>query len=73
MSWPRAILTDSGGFQVFSLDGLRKVTEEGVLFRSHLNGDRAYVHAGIDHRRSARARQRHHDGAGRVPGVSGEP
>ncbi|HEY4363025.1 MAG TPA: tRNA guanosine(34) transglycosylase Tgt [Bryobacteraceae bacterium] len=39
MNWPRAILTDSGGFQVFSLDGLRKVTEEGVLFRSHLNGD----------------------------------
>ncbi|MBI4873532.1 MAG: tRNA guanosine(34) transglycosylase Tgt [Acidobacteria bacterium] len=39
MGWDRAILTDSGGFQVFSLDGLRKVTEEGVLFRSHLNGD----------------------------------
>jgi queuine tRNA-ribosyltransferase len=39
MSWPRSILTDSGGFQVFSLDNLRKVTEEGVLFRSHLNGD----------------------------------
>jgi len=39
MQWPRAILTDSGGFQVFSLNGLRKVTEEGVLFRSHLNGD----------------------------------
>jgi queuine tRNA-ribosyltransferase len=39
MSWPRPILTDSGGFQVFSLDSLRKVTEEGVLFRSHLNGD----------------------------------
>ena len=39
MDWPRAILTDSGGFQVFSLDSLRKVTEEGVLFRSHLNGD----------------------------------
>jgi queuine tRNA-ribosyltransferase len=39
MAWPRAILTDSGGFQVFSLDTLRKVTEEGVLFRSHLNGD----------------------------------
>ncbi len=39
MQWPRAILTDSGGFQVFSLDTLRKVTEEGVLFRSHLNGD----------------------------------
>ena len=39
MSWPRAILTDSGGFQVFSLSELRKITEEGVLFRSHLNGD----------------------------------
>ncbi len=39
MAWPRSILTDSGGFQVFSLNTLRKVTEEGVLFRSHLNGD----------------------------------
>ena len=39
MAWPRAILTDSGGFQVFSLDALRKVTAEGVLFHSHLNGD----------------------------------
>src|SRR5258706_14926441 len=39
MSWPRAILTDSGGFQVFSLSDLRKVTDEGVLFRSHLHGD----------------------------------
>jgi queuine tRNA-ribosyltransferase len=39
MAWPRALLTDSGGFQVFSLDTLRKVSDEGVLFRSHLNGD----------------------------------
>src|SRR5579864_8830162 len=38
MSWPRAILTDSGGYQVFSLSELRKVTEEGVTFRSHLDG-----------------------------------
>jgi queuine tRNA-ribosyltransferase len=38
MSWPRAILTDSGGFQVFSLNELRKVNEEGVSFRSHLDG-----------------------------------
>jgi queuine tRNA-ribosyltransferase len=38
MAWPRAILTDSGGFQVFSLSGLTKVTEEGVTFRSHLDG-----------------------------------
>lgn len=39
MDWPNSILTDSGGFQVFSLSKLRKVSEEGVLFRSHLNGD----------------------------------
>lgn len=38
MNWDRAILTDSGGFQVFSLSNLRKITEEGVSFRSHLNG-----------------------------------
>jgi queuine tRNA-ribosyltransferase len=38
MSWERALLTDSGGFQVFSLNELRKVTEEGVSFRSHLDG-----------------------------------
>src|SRR5271168_1807542 len=38
MSWPRAILTDSGVFQVFSLNELRKVSEEGVEFRSHLDG-----------------------------------
>jgi queuine tRNA-ribosyltransferase len=38
MSWPRAILTDSGGFQVFSLSGLRKITDDGVTFRSHLDG-----------------------------------
>ncbi len=38
ISWPRAMLTDSGGFQVFSLSQLRKVTDEGVQFRSHLDG-----------------------------------
>jgi queuine tRNA-ribosyltransferase len=38
MSWERPILTDSGGFQVFSLSDLRKVTEDGVSFRSHLDG-----------------------------------
>ncbi len=38
MSWPRAILTDSGGYQVFSLSELGKVTDEGVRFRSHLDG-----------------------------------
>ena len=38
MSWPRAILTDSGGYQVFSLSELRKIADEGVRFRSHLDG-----------------------------------
>src|ERR1700751_2872254 len=38
MSWDRAILTDSGGYQVFSLSELRKITDEGVRFRSHLDG-----------------------------------
>jgi queuine tRNA-ribosyltransferase len=39
MAWPRAILTDSGGFQVFSLNSLTKIDENGVVFKSHLNGD----------------------------------
>jgi queuine tRNA-ribosyltransferase len=38
MAWDRPILTDSGGFQVMSLTGLRKLTEEGVIFRSHIDG-----------------------------------
>jgi len=38
ISWPRAMLTDSGGFQVFSLSQLRRVSDEGVRFRSHLDG-----------------------------------
>jgi queuine tRNA-ribosyltransferase len=42
MSWERSILTDSGGFQVFSLTDLRKVTEPGVEFRSHLDGSRHF-------------------------------
>lgn len=43
MSWPRSILTDSGGFQVFSLGELRKIKEEGVEFRSHLDGSRQFI------------------------------
>ncbi|PYX10311.1 MAG: tRNA guanosine(34) transglycosylase Tgt [Acidobacteria bacterium] len=43
MSWDRAILTDSGGFQVFSLSELRKLTEEGVSFRSHLDGSTHFL------------------------------
>ena len=43
MAWERAILTDSGGFQVFSLTDLRKVTEGGVTFRSHLDGSSHFL------------------------------
>ena len=43
MSWDRVILTDSGGFQVFSLSELRKLTEEGVTFRSHLDGSTHFL------------------------------
>jgi|CZKC01.1.fsa_nt_gi queuine tRNA-ribosyltransferase len=43
MAWPRAILTDSGGFQVFSLSELRKVTDDGVTFRSHLDGSEHFL------------------------------
>ncbi len=42
MNWDRAILTDCGGFQVFSLKDLRKITEEGVEFRSHLDGSKHF-------------------------------
>jgi len=43
MSWPRPILTDSGGFQVFSLSSLRKVADDGVTFRSHLDGSEHFL------------------------------
>jgi queuine tRNA-ribosyltransferase len=43
MAWPRAILTDSGGFQVFSLSELRKVSDDGVTFRSHLDGSEHFL------------------------------
>src|SRR6201995_700555 len=43
MNWPRPILTDSGGFQVMSLAGLRKITEEGVRFQSHIDGHEEFL------------------------------
>lgn len=43
MAWQGPILTDSGGFQVFSLSGLRKITEEGVTFASHIDGSRQFL------------------------------
>ncbi|MBP1968779.1 queuine tRNA-ribosyltransferase [Virgibacillus natechei] len=43
MNWDRAILTDSGGFQVFSLSDLREIKEEGVHFRNHINGEKLFL------------------------------
>lgn len=43
MNWDRGILTDSGGFQVFSLGPLRKITEDGVAFRSHIDGSKQFL------------------------------
>lgn len=43
MNWDRAILTDSGGFQVFSLSNLRQIDEDGVAFRSHLSGEKLFL------------------------------
>ena len=43
MNWHKPILTDSGGFQVMSLSGLRKITEDGVKFQSHLSGETFFL------------------------------
>ena len=63
MSWNGAILTDSGGYQVFSLSELRKITDEGVRFRSHLDGSEHLLYAGKSGGDSARARLGHRHGA----------
>ena len=47
MNWPGPILTDSGGFQVFSLGAMRRITEEGVHFRSPVNGDPVFLNPEI--------------------------
>jgi queuine tRNA-ribosyltransferase len=62
MAWPRAALTDSGGYQVFSLSGLREVSDEGVRFRSHLDGSEHFFTPERD-RGANRSGRRHHHGA----------
>ena len=69
MHWDGPILTDSGGFQVFSLAGLRKIREEGVTFASHLDGRRIFM--GPEHAHPVQPWQRHCDGVRRVRGESG--
>ncbi len=71
MRWDRPILTDSGGFQVMSLAKLRKITDEGVAFQSHIDGSRAHAHAGAGGRDPMPARLRHPDATRRVRGAAG--
>ena len=52
MVWDKPILTDSGGFQVFSLAGLRKIKEEGVYFNSHVDGRKIFMGVNLFLRRS---------------------
>ncbi len=62
MNWPGPILTDSGGFQVWSLGALRKVSEEGVDFKSPVNGDRVFLSPERSMTGAAQPRRRHRDG-----------
>ena len=66
MSWPRAILTDSGGFQVFSLNEFRKVSEDGVEFRSHLDGSTPFFLARAFHGCADRPRRGYRHGLRRM-------
>ena len=67
---PEPILTDSGGFQVFSLSELRKVTEEGVTFRSHLDGSSHFFSPESAMEAQIGLGRRHHHGVRRVHRVS---
>ena len=71
MGWDGPILTDSGGFQVFSLGALRKITEEGVKFQSPVNGDQLLPDAGGIDAHPARAEFRHRDDLRRMHALSG--
>ena len=73
MGWQAPILTDSGGFQVFSLGPLRKVQEEGVGFASPINGDRLFLTPGDLDRGPARTRRRHRHGVRRMHALACHP
>ena len=64
MNWDGPILTDSGGYQIFSLAKLRKITEEGVHFQNHLDGTPTFISPGERDGNPGRAGQRYRDGAG---------
>ena len=71
MRWDGPILTDSGGFQVMSLSKIRKITEEGVAFQSHIDGSRHMLSPERVHRDPVPARLRHSDAARRVHRAAG--
>lgn len=63
MNWNRAILTDSGGYQVFSLRDIRKITDDGVEFKSHIDGSKHFFYTRNSCRHTEKFRLGHHDGA----------
>ncbi len=63
MNWPRSVLTDSGGFQIFSLPDSRSMREEGAEFRSYVDNSDHLPESGTQHRDSEVDWRRHHDGA----------
>ena len=70
MNWNGPILTDSGGYQIFSLAKLRKITEEGVRFQNHLDGTPTFISPEGRDRNPGRSRERYRYGAGRMPTLS---
>ena len=72
MNWPHNILTDSGGFQVMSLVGLRKLSEEGVRFRSHIDGSEHFLSPERSMEIQRSARLQYSNGTGRVCAISAQ-
>ena len=72
MGWDGPILTDSGGFQVFSLGDLRKISEEGVRFQSPVDGDQVFIDPETSMADTAQSRRRHRHDLRRVHALSGD-
>ena len=66
MNWPHPMLTDSGGYQVFSLSDSRKIDDDGVTFKSHIDGSTAPLHPRKIHRHPGKPGRRYHHGFRRV-------
>ena len=71
MQWKGPILTDSGGFQVFSLGDIRKITEQGVHFRNPINGDPIFPRSGKVYGDSVRSRLRYRNDLRRMYAIPG--